>query len=192
MATATPQRAAGSTATGKGATGKGATGKAAALWALLGLQTICAVFFLADIGADLVGLGDLIGGDLHNEFELLAVIALVISVAVTGQAIRRVLIRQRRMEAQLRAASGAFMDLLEECFETWSLTPSERDVALLAIKGLSIAEIARLRETKEGTVKAQCNAIYGKAGVSGRPQLLSLFIEELMGDGLVRPRPERP
>jgi hypothetical protein len=29
-------------------------------------------------------------------------------------------------------------------------------------------------------VKAQTNAIYRKAGVSGRPQLLSLFVDELM------------
>jgi DNA-binding CsgD family transcriptional regulator len=56
---------------------------------------------------------------------------------------------------------------------------------MLAIKGLSIAEIAAMRQTREGTVKAQCNAIYGKAGVSGRQQLLSLFIEELMGEALV-------
>ena len=54
------------------------------------------------------------------------------------------------------------------------------DVALFAIKGMSTAEIAALRSTSEGTVKAQTNAIYRKAGVSGRPQLLSLFIEDLM------------
>jgi DNA-binding CsgD family transcriptional regulator len=76
---------------------------------------------------------------------------------------------------------------LGEHFDTWALTPSERDVALLAIKGLSISEIAEVRTTKEGTIKAQCNAIYSKAGVSGRQQLLSLFIEELMADGLVNP-----
>jgi DNA-binding NarL/FixJ family response regulator len=45
---------------------------------------------------------------------------------------------------------------------------------------LSIADIARLRQTSEGTVKAQSNAIYRKAGVNGRTQLLSLFIEDLM------------
>ena len=111
--------------------------------------------------------------------------ALVLSLFFTGFEIRKVLGRQNRMESQLKAASGAFADLLEDYFETWALTPSERDVALLAIKGLSIAEIAGLRETKEGTIKAQCNAIYRKAGVTGRPQLLSLFIEELMGEGLV-------
>ena len=32
------------------------------------------------------------------------------------------------------------------------------------------------------TIKAQTAAIYRKAGVTGRPQLLSLFIEDLMDD----------
>ena len=45
----------------------------------------------------------------------------------------------------------------------------------------------------EGTVKAQTAAIYRKAGVSGRPQLLSLFIDDLMappGDApAARPAP---
>jgi DNA-binding CsgD family transcriptional regulator len=72
------------------------------------------------------------------------------------------------------------MEVLEERFAEWQLTPAERDVALFSIKGLSTAEIAQIRTTSEGTVKAQTNAIYRKAGVSGRPQLLSLFIDELM------------
>ncbi len=59
-------------------------------------------------------------------------------------------------------------------------------MALLAIKGLSIAEIAEARGVREGTVKAQSAAVYGKAGVSGRLQLLSLFIDELM-EGRIRP-----
>jgi len=71
---------------------------------------------------------------------------------------------------------------LQERFAEWELTPAEKDVALFSIKGLSTADIAGLRSTSEGTVKAQTNAIYRKAGVSGRPQLLSLFIDELMGD----------
>ena len=72
------------------------------------------------------------------------------------------------------------MDVMAERFDDWGLTPAERDVALFAIKGMSIQEIAALRQTSEGTVKAQTNAIYRKAGVSGRPQLLSLFIEDLL------------
>ncbi|MBL9053073.1 MAG: helix-turn-helix transcriptional regulator, partial [Tabrizicola sp.] len=94
---------------------------------------------------------------------------------------------RHRAEERLRRASGAFAELLQERFAEWGLTASERDVALFAIKGMSTAEIAGLRSTSEGTVKAQTNAIYRKAGVSGRSQLLSLFIDDLMReDGAVR------
>lgn len=95
------------------------------------------------------------------------------------------------IESRLRAASGAFRNLLEDRFAEWGLTPVERDVALFSIKGMSTAEIARLRATSEGTVKAQTNAICRKASVSGRSQLLGLFIEELMS-GPVAPGPSGP
>ena len=72
---------------------------------------------------------------------------------------------------------------MQSRFTDWGLTSAERDVALFAIKGMSTQEIAVLRGTAEGTVKAQTNAIYRKAAVSGRSQLLSLFIEDLMHDG---------
>jgi DNA-binding CsgD family transcriptional regulator len=90
-------------------------------------------------------------------------------------------IRQYRvLELRVQRASGLFTELLDERFGQWGLTPSERDVAWFALKGMSTAEIAALRGTSEGTVKAQSNAIYRKAGVNGRAQLLSLFIEDLM------------
>jgi DNA-binding CsgD family transcriptional regulator len=151
----------------------------------LALQAFCALFFLLDILADLAEWPPLLSEGAHHGIELLAVVVLILGIVRTPVEIRRVRTRQARIEAQLRVASGAFLELLEEHFVAWALTPSERDVALLLIKGLAIAEIAELRRTKEGTVKAQCNAIYSKAGVSGRQQLLSLFIEELMAERLV-------
>jgi DNA-binding CsgD family transcriptional regulator len=86
-----------------------------------------------------------------------------------------------RAEARIERASASFTDVLNARFAEWGLTVAERDVALFAIKGLSIEQIAALRETSEGTVKSQTAAIYRKAGVTGRPQLLSLFIEDMMG-----------
>jgi DNA-binding CsgD family transcriptional regulator len=156
-----------------------------ALSGLLVLQAGAAAFFVVDIAADIAGAYGLGEGAAHKALEALAVLALIAGLWLTAREIGRLRRRQRRIEAQLRVASGAFLELLEEHFESWGLTPAERDVAMLAIKGLSIAEIAAMRQTREGTVKAQCNAIYGKAGVSGRQQLLSLFIEELMGEALV-------
>lgn len=168
----------------------GVSGRAIALTTLLVVQVLCASFFLADVTADLFGWRGLLDGIDHHKLEGVLVAALGLSIGLTAIEIRRLLTRQGKVEAQLKAASGAFLELLQTHFEAWRLTPSESDVALLAIKGFSIAEIAALRHTKEGTVKAQCNAIYSKAGVNSRSQLLSLFIEELMSDRLVPARPK--
>ncbi len=125
--------------------------------------------------------------ELRELMEIGAAVGLVLGVVLGALMLRRALRQRNQAEERLRRASGAFLDLLQERFEEWGLTPSERDVALFAIKGMSTAEIAGLRSTSEGTVKAQTNAIYRKAGVSGRSQLLSLFIDDLMrDDGTVR------
>lgn len=57
-----------------------------------------------------------------------------------------------------------------------------------AFKGFSTGEIANMRCTSEGTVKAQTSAIYRKAGVRGRAQLLSLFIDDLVREELLPAR----
>lgn len=129
--------------------------------------------------------------------EVGALIGLFLGMLSGGLLVWRAFADLRRAEARLEKASAAFIDLLNARFDAWGLTGAERDVALFAIKGLSVQEIAGLRATSDGTVKAQTAAIYRKAGVTGRPQLLSLFIEDLMGaenrPTAARPsRPERP
>jgi DNA-binding CsgD family transcriptional regulator len=166
--------------------------RAAPFIAIFLIQALCAFFFVSDILSSVFGLRTTpISWEMRELLEIGASVGLVLGVVVGGLMLRRALRDRHQAEERLRRASGAFMDLLQERFAEWGLTPSERDVALFAIKGLSTAEIAALRSTSEGTVKAQTNAIYRKAGVSGRPQLLSLFIDDLMrDDGAVRPMPE--
>lgn len=166
--------------------------RAAPYIAILLVQALCAFFFVSDILSSVIGFRSTpISWEMREALEISASVGLVLGVVVGGLMLRRALRERHRAEEQLRRASGAFADLLQERFEEWGLTPSEKDVALFAIKGMSTAEIAALRSTSEGTVKAQTNAIYRKAGVTGRPQLLSLFIDDLMrDDGKVRPMPE--
>lgn len=152
---------------------------------MLALQAVCAVFLVYDAGMDILQLEQRFNVRESDTLEYLIVLALVLSLAMTFRQFRALLTRNRHVEARLQAASGAFQALLDDHFAAWELTVSERDVALLAIKGLGIGEIASVRQTREGTVKAQLAAIYRKAGVSGRPQLISLFVEELMGEPLV-------
>ncbi len=152
-------------------------------------QAFCAILFVSDVFSSLFGFESTpLSWEMRELLEMGAALGLVIGAILGGLAMRRVIQDRNKAQERLRRASGAFMDLLEERFTEWGLTPAERDVALFAIKGMSTAEIAALRTTSEGTVKAQTNAIYRKAGVSGRSQLLSLFIDDLMReDNTVRP-----
>ncbi len=156
------------------------------LWILLIVQAACAAFFVIDAIADWAGLEGAANFRHFHSFEMFVALALVAGLGTTVYFIRDLAQRQVRLTRQIGIASGAFTELMEAQFDQWGLSASERDVATMSIKGLSIAEIAAMRQTKEGTVKAQNAAVYRKAGVSGRMQLLSLFIEDLMADALVR------
>lgn len=150
---------------------------------ILLLQVICALFFVSDILSSFFGFSsNPLPWELREVLEIFAAFGLLTGVALGAYILRRAIIDRNRAELKMHRASGAFMDVLAERFSEWGLTPAEKDVALFAIKGMSTAEIASLRATSEGTIKAQANAIYRKAGVTGRPQLLSLFIEDLMRD----------
>ncbi len=155
------------------------------------VQFVCSFFFIGQILGSVFGLPlQPLDWQLVELIEIGAAVGLLLGVFLGGLAYRESLLRARKAEEALRRASEAFMDILEERFSDWALTPAERDVALFAIKGLSTQEIATLRSTSEGTVKAQTNAIYRKAGVTGRPQLLSLFIDDLMDE--TGTTPDRP
>ncbi len=163
--------------------GRRRIGLASALAPIVAVQSVATLFFVWDIVAGVLGLRtEPVAWETRELIEAGAAVGLVLGVALGTALLVATLRRNRRIEGQLRRASTAFAELLEQRFGEWGLTPSERDVAWFTIKGFSLAEIARLRQTSEGTVKAQSNAIYRKAGVGGRTQLLSLFLEDLMSE----------
>ena len=57
------------------------------------------------------------------------------------------------------------------------LTPAERSVAQLILAGLTIAEIARVRGTSNGTVQKQIDAAYRKLGVGSRRELAARVLD---------------
>ena len=65
-------------------------------------------------------------------------------------------------------------------FSAWGLSDAETDVGLLLLKGLSLQEIADLRETSERTVREQARAVYRKSGLAGRNALSACFLEGLL------------
>lgn len=65
-------------------------------------------------------------------------------------------------------------------FSEWQLTGSEIEVGWLLLKGLSLKEIAIVRNTQEKTVRQQASSIYKKSGVSGRHAFSAWFIEDIL------------
>lgn len=160
---------------------------------LIVIQLATAVFFLWDVMRDLPDVFIHIVNDAHLLVELLATLVLFAGIFVEWQYLALMLRRQSRANRALGVAAGELHDLMERYFEQWGLTAAEADVANFALKGSSINEIADLRGSREGTVKTHLNAIYRKAGVSGRAQLLSLLVEDLMAVPLVKmPNPASP
>lgn len=62
----------------------------------------------------------------------------------------------------------------------WQLTPAEREIALLLLKGYGHKEIAALLERSERTVRQHAVAVYRKSNLSGRAELAAFFLEDLL------------
>jgi DNA-binding CsgD family transcriptional regulator len=85
--------------------------------------------------------------------------------------------RWRGEAHDLLAGLGAAFD---RQFERWGLSPAEKEVALLLLKGLSLKEIAEVRSIGEATARQQARSVYKKAGLSGRADLAAFFLEDLL------------
>lgn len=74
-------------------------------------------------------------------------------------------------------------EAIDRQFERWGLTPAEREVGLLLLKGLSHREAAEVRNTTETTIRQQALAVYRKAGLRNRAELSAFFLEDLLLPG---------
>ncbi|MHA6264692.1 helix-turn-helix transcriptional regulator [Arenibacterium sp. CAU 1754] len=147
---------------------------------LITIQVICTVFFTSDVITDYREQGPSAGFPLHLSIEALATLSLVAAIAFETYHLVKLLRRKAHLENSLQLASAAVHDVINAHFENWQLSPSETDVANFLVKGLEIAEIARVRGCAEGTVKAHLNAIYRKSGTHSRGELLSVLIDGLL------------
>lgn len=83
-------------------------------------------------------------------------------------------------QKQSEKLMGDLSKIIQQQFDDWSLTKSEREVALLLLKGLSLDEIAGVRDTKPKTIRQQASNVYKKANLSGRHELVAFFLEDLL------------
>ncbi|MBK9294280.1 MAG: helix-turn-helix transcriptional regulator [Oligoflexia bacterium] len=83
-----------------------------------------------------------------------------------------------------RTESRKYVDGLSKAIDQqlskWNLSVAEKEVAFLLLKGLSLKEIAEIRQTTEKTARVQSMSIYAKSGLAGRSELSAFFLEDLL------------
>ena len=141
------------------------------------LQAFTGMFFVIDALSDDRGSG---GTDNENLLEMAVAMALLAGTILSAIYVLHLVREIRLRSTAVAIASGALSTIIRDRFSQWGLSAAEADVALFALKGFSISEIAELRSAAPGTVRAQLSQVYSKAGVTSQPMLMSLFLEDLM------------
>jgi len=130
----------------------------------------------------------------HVVYEIVLIAAALVTSALLWHGwwrARRTLTATQRMLAEHAAERDAWREraqtalaglahAIDERFDAWALTPTERDVALRLLKGHSHKQIAFETERSERTVRQHAVAVYGKSGLRGRAELAAFFLEDLM------------
>ena len=143
----------------------------------IGVLITAILFFAYDIISDLS-----IGSDSYSHIIVEIIVCLAITL-VLFQEIKRVATLNNSVQIEKEKTarlSGELFNVMNKQFSDWKLSPTEHDVALLLIKGLSMKEIAEVRQVKEKTVRQQATQIYAKSGCAGRHELAAHFIEDLI------------
>lgn len=143
---------------------------------------------------------------IEGTIALVALIGVFLLIR-ESYALRHSLADEKRISSQFQAEAEKWRSLSKKYFEglsraiddqlsLWHLTTSEKEIAFLLLKGLSLKEIAEIRRTTEKTARAQSISIYSKASLSGRSELAAFFLEDLLlpsgnhesKEGFSRPR----
>ena len=157
--------------------------RAVAITFLVILQILTTVFFVVDVAGDIAS----DGWSIHLLVESGATMALFAGVVFGALQLRWLILRARLDETAVATARGAMSDLVRQRFLDWQLTGAEADVALFALKGFDVAEVARLRGAAAGTIRAQLARIYAKAGVHSQVGLMALMVEDLVDGDATSP-----
>ena len=160
------------------------TGVAQAIFAAIALLMAFDVISDAETGADPV----------HLSVETVVMILAGAGALLLWRGLRTAERAVARLDSELEAARVEATRFRQEAadalrglgeaidaqFERWQLTPAEREVGLLLLKGLSHREVAEVRSIGEATIRQQAQALYRKSGLRNRSELSAFFLEDLL------------
>jgi len=101
------------------------------------------------------------------------------SLAESQQVAEQHKVERDAWRASAESALAGLGRAIEQRFEGWGLTPAEREIALLLLKGHSHKQIAFSTGRSERTVRQHAVDVYQKSGLRGRAELAAFFLEDL-------------
>jgi len=146
------------------------------------------LFLVYDLIADATLEGEF--ASTHFMIEAVVFIFVLVVLIISLRDLADLRTRLKREETRNKALAGELAAGIDEQMDEWKLTPSEREIAWMIIKGYRFAEIAELRQVKENTARLQATALYAKAGVHGRGEFVAEIIHQLLAPILEDPSPE--
>jgi DNA-binding CsgD family transcriptional regulator len=90
--------------------------------------------------------------------------------------------RRAERDAWMASAQKSLEGLgaaIDAQFNEWHLTPAEREIALLLLKGYSHKHVAAETGRSERTVRQHATVVYQKAGLGSRAELAAFFLDAL-------------
>ncbi len=152
---------------------------------LTAIQLICGTILAIDVGYEIHAnmVSEIAAeqyGALHLGAEIFATLLLFAAFGLSSRHLIAHRAELRRAAERVKTIRGDFLGLVRRRFDEWALSPAEVEIALLTLKGLSIADIAEMRGNRDGTVKAHLGAIFRKSGARSRPEFLAKFVDDFL------------
>ncbi len=77
------------------------------------------------------------------------------TIRLKGETLSQVLTKNKELKVRLDQLKNDFRSLVESQFNVWDLSESEKEISFYILRGLSMKEIAELRQSSEQTIRQQ-------------------------------------
>jgi DNA-binding CsgD family transcriptional regulator len=149
--------------------------------------TLSLLFILGFVLIDIISEWNKKAGMIHLSIEILVALGVLAGILVLW--FRNIFLKEQLIESKAETNKWKLQNAhhieglskaIDSQLNEWKLTPSEKEISLLLLKGLSLKEIADIRGVSERTARQQSVQVYQKSGLAGRAELSAYFLEDLL------------